>query len=239
MNREGKPSDELIGEESSSESKSDTTSVVSQHSPERSENYSPQLKLGKQAGLPRTEQRNGGRTDQGRLHAVRDSVLCRGLQETLSRYGENPRTLRRMKADLRTALKPKGPLGNLLFDRFWCCVLRLILVGHLEETGLAPRRTASQNSPLIPSLHEGALPTLVLPAGSGDLTGDHKSLELLDADVLRRLALVSRYDRAAGREMYRTLAFLLLMQDRGEAGLANWARATIGARHENEEGKNA
>ena len=40
MNREGKPSDELIGEESSSESKSDTTSVVSQHSPEGSENNS-------------------------------------------------------------------------------------------------------------------------------------------------------------------------------------------------------
>ena len=159
-----------------------------------------------------------------------------GDPERLRRKSENAPPDEGGSAD---RVKAEGPLGNLFFDRFWCCVLRLILVGHLEETGLAPGRTASQNSPLVPALHEGALPSLVLPAGSGDLTGDHKSLELLDADVLRRLALVSRYDRAAGREMYRTLALLLLMQDRGEAGLANWARATIGASHENEEGKNA
>jgi hypothetical protein len=229
MKPEARPSHELTGEEFSSESKPEATSVVSQHSPDGRENNNPsQPKLDNQEKLSRTGQRNGGRTDQGRLHAVRDSVLSRGLLETLTRYGENPRKLRRMEAELRTELKPKGPLGKLLFGRFWSCVLRLILLSRLEEIGLAPRRNAAKRPMEVPSLHEGSMPVLVTTEEQEHLTAVSGTVEALEPDTFRRLALIARYDRAASREMYRTLGLLILMRDGGESGLASGIRSAAG-----------
>jgi hypothetical protein len=54
----------------------------------------------------------------------------------------------------------------------------------------------------------------------------------LGSEVFRRLALVSRYDRAAGREMYRTLDRLLVMGDGGKTGWENRASATVGIKPE-------
>jgi hypothetical protein len=203
-------------------------SIVSQQSPGGSEDNSSEPKLDNQAKLPRTGGRNGGRTDQGRLHAVRDSVLSRGLLETLTRYGENPRKLRRMEVELRTVLRPAGPLGNLLFGRFWSCVLRLILVALLEETGLAPRRNASKRPMAVPLLREGSMPVLLTEEEHQDLTAVSGTVEALEPDMFRRLALIARYDRAASKEMYRTLGLLMLMRDDGEKGLASGIRAAAG-----------
>jgi hypothetical protein len=202
--------------------------IVSQQSPGGSEDNSSEPRLDNQAKLPRTGERNGGRTDQGRLHAARDSVLSRGLLETLTRYGENPRKLRRMEAELRTVLRPAGALGSLLFDRFWSCVLRLILVALLEETGLAPRRNASKRPMAVPSLHEGSMPVLLTGEEHEDLTAVAGTVEALEPDMFRRLALIARYDRAASREMYRTLGLLIVMRDDGEKGLASGIRAAAG-----------
>jgi hypothetical protein len=83
--------------------------------------------------LPRTGQKKGRRTDRGRLHAMRDSPSSRGLLETLCKCGENRRSVRRMEAELRAELKPAGPLERLLVDQLWSCILRLILLSHLEE----------------------------------------------------------------------------------------------------------
>lgn len=168
----------------------------------------------------------GARQDRGRLHAVRNSVLNRGLLESLRRYGENPKVLRRMETELRAALRPTGPIGNLLFGRFWACVLRLILVARLEGTGLAPRNP-SKNLAAVPSLREGALPILVTPEPE-NLCAVAENAEAVDPDVFHRLALIARYDRAASREMYKTLGLLLLMRDFGEKGLAEGVRAAAG-----------
>jgi hypothetical protein len=184
-------------------------------------------KLDNQAELPRTRPRNGGRTDQGRLHAVRNSVLSRGLLETLCRCGENRRSLRRMEAELRAVLKPTGPLGNLLFGRFWSCVLRLILVARLEEAGLAPKRN-SKSPMAVPSLREGSMPILVTAEEREDVPAVSVTVEALEPDLFRRLALIAGYDRAASREMYKTLGLLMLMRDLGEKGLAEGVRAAAG-----------
>jgi hypothetical protein len=142
---------------------------------------------------------------------VRGSILSRRLLRILEQRGENVRALRRMESGLRAALKPKGPLGQLLFDRLWASYLRLILVAHLEEAGLAPQGSASKTSVSVPSLREGAVPILVLPSNDEQFEQDQE--ETFSSEVFRRLALVSRYDRAAGREMYRTLDRLLIMRD--------------------------
>jgi hypothetical protein len=166
---------------------------------------------------------------------VRDSVLSRGLLETLTRYGENPRKLRRMEAELRTVLKPEGPLGKLLFGRFWSCVLRLILLSRLEEIGLAPRRNAAKRPMAVPSLREGSMPVLLYGAEHEDLAAVTGTVEALEPDMFRRLALIARYDRAASKEMYRTLGLLMLMRDGGEQGLASGIRAAAGIKALDEE----
>jgi hypothetical protein len=88
-----------------------------------------------------TEQKISGRKDRGQKHAVRGSVLSRRLLEALTQRGENARTLRRLEADYRSELRPKGAVGRLVFDRFWQSILRLILLASLEARGLDPKRT--------------------------------------------------------------------------------------------------
>jgi hypothetical protein len=220
MNGEGKRSDdELTRDESPTEPKPDATSVVSQRSPGGSENNPSQPKLANQEKLHRTGLRNGGRTDKGRLHAARDSVLSRCLSE------------------LRAVLKPKGPVGNLFFGRFFSCVLRLILIARLEQIGLAPRSNASKKQITVPSLREGSMPVLLTAEEHEDSTAVSGTIEALEPDMYRRLALIARYDRAASREMYRTLGLLILMRDDGENGLANGIRAAAGIKGLDGEGK--
>jgi hypothetical protein len=186
-------------------------------------------KADNQAGLQKAGRRNGAdRKDKGRLHAVRDSVLSRGLLEILTRYGENPRKLRRMEAELRADLRPAGPLGNLIYGRFWSSVLRLILGARLEETGLAPRDNASTRPTGAPTLREGLMPILETTNERVDLPAVLRTGEVVEPDLFRRLALIARYDRAASKEMYRTLALLILMRDDGEKGLASGIRAATG-----------
>ena len=214
------------------EGKRDATSVISQQF--KGDNDAAGPKFDSQEKL-RRGRKNGARTDQGRLHAVRDSVLSRGLLETLTRYGENRRTLRRMEAQLRTVLKPAGALGTLLFARLWSCVLRLVLVGHLEATALVPARNISNERGITPSLQEGALPVLVTAEDDQNSSAPSGTFEPLEPDILSRLALISRYDRSASREMYRTLGLLILLRDEGEKGVSSAILAAAGIKARNGE----
>ena len=236
MAGEGGPTDELRAQGSSGQREPDTARAKGDECREEVKTTSSKLILQTTNKLPRTQQRKGGRTDQGRRHAARDSVLSRGLLELLSRHGENLRTLRRMKAELRGVLKPEGSLGKLFFDRFWSCVLRLIYVGRLEEAGLEPRTNRAKGRMPITVLREGSLPVLLTPEEQDDLTAGSETVNALEPDVFRRLALIARYDRAASREMFRMLGLLLLMRDDGESGLANGIRAAAGIKSSDEEG---
>jgi hypothetical protein len=180
-----------------------------------------------------------GRKDRGCLHAVRGSVLSRGLLHSLQRLGENVRTLRRMESGLRADLKPKGALGQLIFDQFWASVLRLILVARLEEAGLTPQGSTSKTSVSVPFLTEGAVPTLVVPTEDEKFEHDQEERNF-GLDVFRRLALLSPYCRAASREMRLARNLLELMRDRGKTGLESWARTTVKIKpEEREEDKSA
>ena len=144
-----------------------------------------------------------------------------------------------MEAELRAELKPTGPLGNLLFSRLWSCVLRLILVSRLEDIGLIMKAAPSEGGAAIARLQEGSVPILVTPSEDNEVSGGPQKLEPFDQDLFHRLALIARYDRSASREMYRTLAFLLVMRDGGGKGLTAAIRAAAGIKtFEAEEGKN-
>lgn len=163
--------------------------------------------------------------------------MSRGLLETLCKCGENRRSLRRMEAELRAELKPAGPLGKLLFDRFWSCVLRLIFGSHLEGKGLFTSAVPSKSS-AVPYLQDGPVPILVTQTQDNNVTDDPKESEVMDQDLFQRLALIARYDRSASREMYRTLGFLLVMRDGGGKGLTAAVRAAAGIKECAVEGGN-
>ena len=96
---------------------------LSQESICGSESNFAEPKIDDNASPPDTAQKKSRRRDQGRLHAVRDSVLSRGLlgdpdASTAKIRGK----LRRLEAGVASRLRPQGVLGRLFFDR--CFAMR-------------------------------------------------------------------------------------------------------------------
>jgi len=164
------------------------------------------------------------RKDAGRFHMVRHAALSRHPLEALCRLGENKKTLRRLESKFRAALRPRGEIAELMFDRFWSSHLRCLLAARSEALVLGPKSVPSSPSNPTPVLREAEKPTLVLADGSdGDTITDQ-----IPVDLFRRLVLVQRYDRHFSREMYRALAVLLILRKEGEAGLERCVRNLLG-----------
>ena len=176
----------------------------------------------KQGELPR-------RKDLGQPHRVQHGVLSREVLAALTQRGGNPKTYRRLERQFRAALRPSAPWGNVFFDRFWACYLRLMLIGRLEAELLNSKPAGNRASTLPLSLMPGKQPTLVHPDAEGQVSKAESPLVELSPDLLRQLVLAQRYDRHYAREMYRALAVLLLLRRRGEEGLELWAVEILGA----------
>jgi hypothetical protein len=106
------------------------------------------------------------------------------------------------------------------------------LVARLEEKGLVTGRNASKRPLAVPSLREGSMPVLLTGEEHEDLIAASETVEALEPDMFRRLALIARCDRCASKEMYRTLGLLMVMRDDGEKGLASGIRAAAGIKAE-------
>jgi hypothetical protein len=168
------------------------------------------------------------RKDRGRLHGGRNSVLSRALLEVLRRDGENIRKLRAMEGALRKALRPEGPLAEVFFDRFFASILRLIVASRLEEKALNQEKTEAPTKSLLPELYQKFAPMLVTH-GDEDNSAVRTDPPGFNTELLHQLSLIGRYDRAAGREQYRSLTILVLLRDHGDdLGLRNWVSATVG-----------
>src|ERR1700730_9051116 len=173
------------------------------------------------------EPRKVRRTDSGTVHRVRHGIQGREALNALVQQGEDRKPFRRLERQYRVALRPIGPFGNLFFDRFWSSYLKLILVGRLETqlfTGKSVSKSKSASWALVP----GRLPTLVSQQSDQPVDAI-PSNEELDPDLMRGLLLAQRYDRHHSREMYRSLALLLLLRRGGEAALESWASEMLGA----------
>ena len=169
------------------------------------------------------------RKDSGQPHRVQHGVLSREVLAALTRLGENPKTYRRLERQFRAALRPSGPWGNLFFDRFWACYLRLMLIARLETQLLSSKPAGKSASTPRLSLVPGKQPTLLLTDDDGQLSKGEPQLAELPRDLLGQLVLAQRYDRHHAREMYRSLALLLLLRRGGEAALEAWAGEMLGA----------
>jgi hypothetical protein len=158
---------------------------------------------------------------------VRHGILSREALDALVQTGEDRRTLRRLERQYRAALRPIGPFGNLFFDQFWSSYLKLILSSRLQTQlfmGQSVGKNKSDSLVLVP----GRQPTLVSQHADGQPVEAFPLIEELPPDLFRELALAQRYDRHHSREMYRSLALLLLLRRGGEAALESWASEMFG-----------
>jgi hypothetical protein len=174
------------------------------------------------------EQRKVRRMDSGKLHRVKHGILSREALDALVQVGGDRKSFRRLERQYRAALRPIGPFGNLFFDRFWSSYLKLNLVGRLE-TQLFAGKSVSKSKPESFALVPGQQPTLVRQDPDGQPSGATPMMQELCPDLLRELVLAQRYDRHHSREMYRSLALLLLLRRGGEAALESWASEMFGA----------
>ena len=158
---------------------------------------------------------------------MRHGILSREALDALVQSGEDRKTFRRLERQYREALQPIGPFGNLFFDRFWSSYLKLILVGRLE-TQLFTGKSASKSNAATLALVPGHLPTLVSSHPDSHPVETIPLNEELPPDLLRGLVLAQRYDRHHSREMYRSLALLLMLRRGGETALEDWASEILG-----------
>jgi hypothetical protein len=166
----------------------------------------------------RRANRAQARLDKGRTHTTRNGLLSRNIVEALVRSGEKVRTLRRYEKKCRDFFKPRGTLGELCFDRFWSCYLRLYLSAKLEATVLTSNHSR-QRSPILPELREGELPTLVSESDPNDFEIAQKCDADFSQDLFRSLALAQRYDAHFVREAIRWAGLLLVMRKGGMGAL--------------------
>jgi hypothetical protein len=216
---------------------SEGSSSPEPHSPVASPGSRPpgELPANAEQEVHKREPRKVCRTDSGKLHRVRHGILACEALEALVQVGEDRRTLRRLERRYRAALRPIGPFGNLFFDRFWSSYLKLILVGRLE-TQLFAGKPVSKSKPESLTLVPGRLPTLVSQHPDDQPVEAISLIEELPPDLLRGLVLAQRYERHHSREMYRSLALLLLLRRGGEAALESWASEMFGATQPRREG---
>jgi len=166
----------------------------------------------------RKADRAHARVDKGRTHATRNGLLSRDIIQALVRSGENLRTLRRFERKCRDVFKPRGTLGDLFFDRFWSCYLRLYLSAKLEAKVLTAGHSR-QRSPILPELREGELPTLVSESEPNEFKIGQESDASFSQDLFRDLALAQRYDAHFAREAIRMAGLLLVMRKGGKSAL--------------------
>jgi hypothetical protein len=160
------------------------------------------------------------RKDKNRLHATHHGILSRHPLQALILNGENIRELRRTKRLLHNELRPRGVLGEILFDRAWSSYLRCTLISRSEANIFAPENQSLDGGHRGPILREANLPTLVY--------SDAQLLNNFSGELLKHLAVVQRYDSHFSREFYRSVGMLLAMRDAGDPGLTEELAKVVG-----------
>jgi hypothetical protein len=159
------------------------------------------------ASRPRREPR----TDKGKLHRRRNGLLSKHPLQALARRGENIREICKQERSLSQLLQPPGPLGKILFDRFWSSFLRCLLIDCVEAELLGSGQRQGVTVREIPRLLIEKMPTLAY--------GSIDDRDNADAEVVKYLALTQRYDAHYSGEFYRTLGLLLALKNGGTTGL--------------------
>lgn len=158
------------------------------------------------------------RRDQGSTHITRYGLLSRDIVRALVRSGESLRSIRRYEKKFRTVFKPRGALGELIFDRGWSSYLRLHLLAKLEARVLTSDHP-NRRPPILSELREGTMPTLFTQSNLNESEIAQEFGTDISEGLFRELALAQRYDSHYAREATRMFGLLLVMRKGGKAAL--------------------
>ena len=165
------------------------------------------------AGDPQDKSKNDARRrkDKNRLHAPKHRILSRNLLQTLADRGENVREWQRMIRALHVDLQIQDQLGEIIFDRLCCSLMRCTLITNAERAIFIAE---DQGPGYDARLKQASL--IALTTNSTNVGGPQA------VNLLNYLSLLQRYDAFYRREFNRDLGALLALRDDGPIASADF-----------------
>lgn len=108
-----------------------------------------------------------------------------------------------MKRTLYDELQPEGALGDFLFDRFWFCLLKLLLTARAENNVVPAKRSLKER------VEEAGMLAMVGARAESDR--DNSLVEIQN---------LLRYDSHYSREALRLIGIFLAFKTEGDSGAA-------------------
>jgi hypothetical protein len=169
------------------------------------------------AGDPRDQSKKGARRrkDKNRLHAPKHRILSRNLLQALADRGENIREWQRTIRAYHVELRIQDQIGELIFDRMCCSLMRCTLVTHAEKTIFIAE---DQGPGFDARLKQASL--IALTTNSSNVGGPQA------VNLLNYLSILQRYEAFYRREFNRDLGALLALRDGGPTALADFLNGT-------------
>jgi hypothetical protein len=124
-------------------------------------------------------------------------IFSRSPWKALAAAGEDMKKLGQTERMLYEQFQPRNPFEEFVLDRAWCCVLRCVLIGHVEERIFA----AGDKS------HEAQInniAALLVASGAPDHTPEV---------LLNQLSSVLRYDAFYAKEFLHWIGKLEALQN--------------------------
>lgn len=167
------------------------------------------------------------RKDKNRLHAPKHRILSRNLLQALADRGENIREWQRTIRAYHAELQIQDQIGELIFDRMCCSLMRCTLVTHAEKTIFVAE---DQGPGFDARLKRASL--IALTTNSTNVGGPQA------VNLLNYLSLLQRYEAFYRREFNRDLGALLALRDGGPIALADFLNGIGRQKRDNSGGSN-
>jgi hypothetical protein len=129
-------------------------------------------------------------------------IFSRGAWRALAKAGEDMKRLGQWERRLHEHFQPRGPLQEIAFDRAWCCVLRCVLIGRVEEKIFAANDRCRKDQ------IDDIVAFAMAPGGSKAGAADQTSGGLLD-----QLSSVLRYDAFYAKGFLHWIGILVALQN--------------------------
>jgi hypothetical protein len=160
------------------------------------------------------------RKDKTQSATTRHGVLSSHPREALIKAGANRRELQRIERSLREELRPKGIIGQILFDRLLSCLWRCSLIALKEKNVFAAENRPCNFKERLEQADQ-SLALRILNINSN--ISDNQPI-----DLLKNLSITQRYDAHFFREFSRALDMLLALRGGEDAGLTLLLAKTFG-----------
>jgi hypothetical protein len=136
-----------------------------------------------------------------------NGIFSRSPWRALAKTGEDMKKLGQTKRMLYERFRPRDPFEEFVLDRAWCCILRIALIGRVEEKIFAAGDKSSEER-----VQDIAM--FAMASGSSKVSAEHTS-----GGLLNELSSVLRYDAYYAREFLRWIGILEALQNGERDGI--------------------